>query len=172
MVSRNFKRLEELTENLIEKDNKLLAHEELLTNICDSSDKAIWAKDANNLFVFANKVCCEKMLHCSEGEAISQTDSDFGGGMAIACTESDKHVRDSGIPMRFIEHNGRWWDTLKTPLVSKGNIIGTVGTAKDISGAVPQNIKNEFKDTKVVIIPVETILCKDEIIKLFTETTK
>ena len=158
-------RLEHLTAKL--EASELRLTKEMLRNITDTVGVAIWAKDADNHFVYANKCCTEQILHCSEDEAVSFTDSDFEkNDLAWACQTSDQYVQDSQLPMRFVEHNTFWWDTLKVPWKKNGKVVGTIGTARNITKIIPSEIKEEYPETATTIIPLDVEICRENIRRL------
>lgn len=159
-------RLAELTKELDHIDSEIIEYGELLRNIINSDEYAVWAKDCENHFVYANKLCCDVMLHCSEIDVLTHTGIARGVGLAIACNDSDEAVKASGKPMRFIEHNSTWWDTTKSPLYNDDKLIGTVGRARDITYIIPDDIKNITTITKAIVIPMDTELCPERIHKL------
>ena len=167
-------KLEILTNELEEKEKQINLHEEMLRKISDNIEIAIWAKDIDNKFVYANKVCCKKILRCSENEAIALTDTDFkNDALSTTCIASDNITKERMKPTRFIEHasypdHDVWIETLKSPWTEDGKLIGTVGIGKDITDNVPQYIKNRLKRSESIEIPMETKLCPqviEEILK-------
>lgn len=163
----NLDRLMALTDKLEARDFKARERDKLLRDVSDNIEIAVWAKDIDNRFVYANKVCCDLILHCSEADAISFTDTDFAENkLAWACKESDNRVQEMRSPMRFIEHNGLWWDVLKSPWFRNDILFGTVGTGRNITGIVPSEIKEKFSEPGTVVIPVDTELCREQIVEL------
>ena len=164
------KRLAELNNELDLIDNVVITHTKLMRNVTDSIDSAIWAKNLDNRFVYANKKCCDDLLHCSEAEVVMATDSDLADNtLAIACNTSDNAVILSGDPMRFIEHNGKWWDTLKSPLYSGEDIIGTIGVAKEITHIIPDKIIDQHIPAGATVIPIDTTICEGTISELMIQ---
>ena len=157
-------RLAELNDHLDIIDDAVIMHADLMRDINDSLEFAIWAKNIDNRFVYANKKCCDDLLHCTEEEVVMAADSELpSNSMVVACTSSDDIVRATLTPMRFIEHNGKWWDTLKSPLFGNGELIGTIGVAKDITYMVSQEIKDTFSEGGTIAIQQDVDLCKKTI---------
>jgi len=157
--------LEHLTNKLEAADLRLT--KEMLRNITDTVGIAMWAKDAKNHFVYANKCCTEQILHCSEDEAVSFTDADFeNDDLAWACQVSDQKIQDSHEPMRFVEHNGAWWDTLKVPWKRNDVVVGTIGTARNITDTIPSAVKEEYNETASIPIPLGVEICPENIRRL------
>jgi hypothetical protein len=107
------------------------------------------------------------MLHCREEDVMMATDFEIGNGLAVACTDSDKIVMDTLKPMRFIEHNGTWWDTLKSPLYGEDGLIGTIGKAKEITDLIPESVRDQNNGSSTIPIELDVVLCKDVIDKMF-----
>ncbi|MDR0993251.1 MAG: PAS domain-containing protein [Verrucomicrobiota bacterium] len=113
----------------------------------------IWTKDVEGRYTFANQAICDDLLHAkSLEEPIGKTDLFFANRELEAhpddpnwfnfgqlCAESDVTVREIGKIARFDEAGtvcGKFihLEVIKTPLWDEnGNIIGTVGTARDIT---------------------------------------
>lgn len=167
----SIRQLEILTEKLDITEQQIISHSIIMKNVNDNIDIAIWAKDIDNRFVYANKLCCDKILHCSEEEAINFTDTDFENAtLAIACNTSDNIVKDQNICMRFLEYDGvgNFWDTLKTPWIIDGVVGGTIGTAKDITNIVPSRLRQTFSESGIIEINIDDILCPDLIKKILS----
>jgi len=121
--------------------------------MCDNLPDLIWTKDLENRFIFANKACCEKMLNAKNtDEPVGKTDMYFADRekkshpenpeyhtFGEMCTESDLAVLETKKSLRFDEFGnlkGKFvcFDVYKAPFWDKkGNLIGTVGCARDIT---------------------------------------
>ncbi|MCD4719289.1 MAG: response regulator [Desulfobacula sp.] len=119
----------------------------------DNLPDLIWTKDLEHRFIFANKACCEKMLNAKDtDEPIGKTDLYFAARekkshpenpdyhtFGETCTNSDLAVIETKKTQKFEEAGnlkGRFvcFDVYKTPFWDeKGNLIGTVGCARDIT---------------------------------------
>lgn len=157
-------RLEQLTREIEHRDSMIrmrehdIQHlEQLIRNVTDNVEDSIWAKDIDNNFVFVNQACCDKILRCAMDDVFSMTDADFEkDSIAKACTVSDEITKKSMRTCRFIESaiyddGCSWFDVLKSPWFSKGQIIGTVGTARDITYLVPTDLECECKTIEIPI---------------------
>lgn len=129
----------------------LLDHESSLFQlVIDNVPDLIWAKNMKDEFIFVNKATCRKLLMAAEtSEAIGKTDVYFADRERHAgrdhtfgeiCVNSDDIVKKTGKPGRFVEE-GRVrginfvLDVHKAPFFNKeGEIIGTVGCGRDITG--------------------------------------
>ncbi len=113
----------------------------------------IWTKDTEGRYTFANQSICDNLLHAKNtNEPIGKTDLFFAQREIDAhpedpnwfdfgklCTESDVRILKTGKVERFSEAGmicGTYThlEVLKAPLWNDaGKIIGTVGTARDIT---------------------------------------
>lgn len=143
----NLKKLIALTEKLDKCDAKVAAHEMMLKNVSDSIELAVWAKDLNGKFVYANRLCCDVILRCTEKEALAMTDEDFEhNALASACIISDRKTVESRRACRYIEHahyedHDLWLDVVKSPWWVNGDIVGTVGYARDITVEIDAEVR-------------------------------
>lgn len=132
---------------------------------------AIWLKDLNNHFTYANKVCCDTILKCKLEEAISAKDSDFvENSLASACMKSDILVLDTEKTRRFVEHGIHagshiFLDTIKSPLYFDNTLVGTMGSGRDITDFIPAEIKDIHKKACFTEVPIDTVLCEEMITK-------
>ncbi|MCG8634797.1 MAG: PAS domain S-box protein [Desulfobacterales bacterium] len=125
----------------------------------DNSPDLIWAKDMDDRFIFVNRASCEIILKCdSTSEPIGKTDFYFANRekekgflhtFGETCLDSDKQVKESGEPGRFIEEGyvrGKYLvlDVHKAPFYDdNGDMVGTVGSARDITAerAIEKKLK-------------------------------
>ncbi len=128
----------------------------------DNSPDLIWAKDMDDKFIFVNKASCDVILKCdSTSEPIGKTDLYFANReketgslhtFGETCLDSDKLVKDSGKPGRFIEEgfvrgNYLVLDVHKAPFYDdQGQMVGTVGSARDITAE--QAIEKKLKKSE------------------------
>lgn len=117
--------------------------------LTDNVPDAIWAKDLDGAYIFANQALCDKVLKCSRPEdAIGKTDAYFAekeqstgyqhifGSMSA---ESDAMVKQRKSPGRFVEEglvrNQRLvLDVHKAPFWNEqGELIGIVGCGRDVT---------------------------------------
>ena len=121
--------------------------------MCDNLPDLIWTKDMKGKFLFVNKACSEILLDARDtDEPIGKTDIYFANRIIKShpeipgyftfgkkCVESDLTVIESKKPMRFDEFGnikGKFLslDVYKAPFYDdKGNIIGTVGSARIVT---------------------------------------
>lgn len=162
-------RLEVLTRKLNERSKEIKYNEDLLYTISKNIAAPIWAKDPSSRFVFVNKACCDLILHCTEDEALNMQDSDFADNVfARVCMASDRRTEERMETCRFIEHataNGEdmWIVSTKSPWIVAGKLIGTVGTADNITSIVPDDIKERFRNGDFFEIGLDVALCSEKI---------
>lgn len=166
----SIKRLEVLTEKLNEQD----AREKLISGITKDIPTPIWAKDLYSRFAFVNKACCDLILRCTEEEAMNMKDSDLKDNtFARVCMASDRLTEERMQTCRFIEHattdNGEnmWIVSTKSPWIKNKTLLGTVGTADNITSIVPDDIKEKFRNGDFFEINLDTVICESVIRDLF-----
>jgi PAS domain-containing protein len=151
-----------LTERLDEMESDTQYRNAFLNAMANGLDFPMWVKGINGNFLFVNIACAETILRTTVEKALNLTDVDFReDALAPVCMKSDKRVQETLKTMRFIEHsryeNGRdvWLDTIKTPLIVAGKLIGIIGTAKDISTFVSKEIKDRCAKPGLIEIDLD-----------------
>jgi len=119
--------------------------------MADNMPDLVWAKDMNRNFTFTNRAICEKLLNTSDvNEPIGKNEMYFVNRERLRhqeipdwfnfgeyCGDSDNMVMSSGQVGRFDEYGnvmGKYLflDVQKAPIIDEnGNMIGTVGSARD-----------------------------------------
>jgi PAS domain S-box-containing protein len=127
--------------------------QELLRNVADIMPDMLWVKDIEKKFIFVNKSVCENLLMASDvDEPIGKTDLFFARRerekhaddpqwhtFGENCRNSDDIVMETGKSGHFEEFGNvkgkfLFLEAIKTPLRNEqGEIIGTVGAARDIT---------------------------------------
>ncbi len=140
-------------EELIQSKEEYRALSKMLRLMCDNVPDMIWAKDLEKRFIFANKAVCQTILGISDVTALLEKTNRFFSERQQAehpddpnwytlgevCEDSDTITMKTRMPGRFEECEnirGRFvcLDVYKTPLFNeKGEMIGTVGSARDIT---------------------------------------
>ena len=126
---------------------------ELLQTLCDNVPDMIWAKDLNKNYLFANQAICSELLSATDtSEPIGRNDLFFARREREShpedsgwhtfrelCQDSDAITLERGVPSTFEEFGnikGRqvFLEVHKAPFYdAQGRVIGTVGTARDIT---------------------------------------
>lgn len=164
----------------IAKDRGLDAEKELrlLKSIINALPDMLWAKSTDGTYIYANKTIIERLLFSNSLEntvnrkdfemalqrklEVGNENHTFGG----ICGNSDFVVLETEEPERFLEFgkvDGRdlYLEVHKDILKDEaGNIIGTVGTGRDIT--------QDYKDLKELLSKIDD-LTKEEIKKELDE---
>jgi PAS domain S-box-containing protein len=121
--------------------------------MADNIPDLLWAKDLRKRYLFANKAICEKLLNASDtDEPIGKTDMFFAERERLKhpddsewhsfgeiCSDSDELTMKTKSPGRFDEYGNvggqyLFLDVQKAPILDEeGNMIGTVGSGRDIT---------------------------------------
>ncbi len=121
-----------------QKNQEIKKREHYLRALLDTFPFIVWMKDKDSRFLACNSafanVAGADSAHALEGK----TDYDFFPEHALGYIEDDREVLTTGIPKTLVEpikrSNGEvhWAETYKSPVTINGEIIGTVGYARDI----------------------------------------
>ena len=135
--------------------------ESIVSTIRDSFGVALWIKDSDHRYIFANKICCETILKCREEELGTYVDEDFEKDPLVQeCMKSDKLVMKSRSTMRFIEYavyeNGNhvFLDVVKSPRLEDDIVLGTIGSGVIITDSIPKGIRNQKRTSHSIEIPL------------------
>lgn len=171
-TKQRFEHLTQLTKRLDELELMSCNQFEMLKVMTNELDISIWGKTKNGVFRFLNQSCADKILKVSIEDALNMTEADFKNDkLGDVCLQSDKVVMDAMATKRFIEHANyetgpMWIDSTKSPWIKDDKLIGTVGSAKDITNVVPQNIKDKYSDSGFVEIDIDLLLSEDKFDKI------
>ncbi|MCK9204762.1 MAG: PAS domain-containing protein [Bacteroidales bacterium] len=125
----------------------------MLRLMTDNIPDLLWAKDLRKRYLFANKAICEKLLNARDtDEPIGKTDLFFADRerkfhpedtewhtFGEICRDSDELTMQQKAPGCFNEYGhvrGQflYLDVQKAPILDEdGNMIGTVGSGRDIT---------------------------------------
>ncbi len=122
-------------------EEKLFRERNLLRTIIDTIPDQIFVKDREYRHVINNKAMVNIIGAKTEEETLGKTMADYFGPEASYYLETyDKVVIQEGKPIEIKEDkvvmpNGReiWYNTTLVPLVQFGEVVGLVGTSKDIT---------------------------------------
>jgi len=138
--------------------------EELLKLLTLNLPDMLWIKDLNGTYIYANKALCDGLLMAKDiEEPIGKNDVFFAIREREAhkedpnwhtfgelCFNSDVTVIENNKPMRFEEYGNvkgkmLYLEVFKAPFYDdNGNVLGTVGTGRDIT-----ELKNAQKSLEV-----------------------
>ena len=144
---------ERLLKEIQENDIKSRDTARMMRLLCDNVPDMIWAKDLERRYTFANKALCRNLLNAVDvKEPIGKTDLFFAERerklhpdnkqwhtFGEICQDSDKITMDTGTPGKFDEYGNvrskfLYLSVHKAPFFDEnGNMIGTVGSARDIT---------------------------------------
>lgn len=183
IVQKDLERLLILEQNLSSKDLTESQYESFLKAAIDCFGVALWIKDESSRFIFVNKVCCESMLECKEDEALSLTDADFekNNDLAKEYVKSDKKVMENMVTKRFIEYsinedNIVFLDSIKSPRIEEGKVIGTIGSGVVITDSIPKSTIEKMIKRKMISgsieIPVAFVMGTQKLVKLLEENSQ
>jgi len=133
-VGRDFNYLEQ------EKNAETKRQEHYLRALLDTFPFMVWMKDKQNRFLATNAMFAETAAVATHLELRGKTDFDFfPEEMAQGYVADDIEVLKTGKAKTVLEKiqkkNGEyyWAETFKSPVEIDGQVIGTVGFARDIS---------------------------------------
>ena len=144
----------------------------LIKSAIDDFNVAIWIKDLQSHFIFANRACCQTILKCTLREVYEMTDADFKkDALACVCLKSDKKVMDSQTTKRFIEcaqydYEHTFLLVTKSPTFDNDKVSGTIGSAVNISDYIPNMIRQQYDKAASIEIPLKVGLDNWMIIEL------
>jgi signal transduction histidine kinase len=138
---------------LLESQNEYKELYTIFRSISDNMTDMLWAKDLDKRYIFANKAICDRLLNAVDtNEPVGKNDLFFAmrereshpddpawHTFGEICSDSDQVVIDSGKAGQFDEYGNvkgkfLYLDVRKSPLFNdKGFMIGTVGSARDIT---------------------------------------
>lgn len=139
-------------EKQLEADIRILTSEVekykgMLSSIAEALPDIMWCKDMNGKYIYANSAIKKGLLFSND--PIGKTDielankakelyGDDNHTFGEKCENSDKVVKESGLPQRFLECGkvkGKmlYLEVFKAPLIVNGKMVGVVGTGRDLT---------------------------------------
>ena len=133
----------------------------MIRQMSDNLPEMFWSKDVDGKFVFVNKLYRDTLLGGIASEDVKglSVDQIINGPFAEGIKDTDDLVKRTKTSRRFIikhlkeDGTDMWLDIYKSPWWSVDlphRIIGTVGSARDITGCMPSISKERLKDMSVV----------------------
>ncbi len=149
-------------EDLLDSHTRYKYLQEMFRLMADNIPDLLWAKDMRKRYLFVNKALCENLLNASDtDEPIGKTDMFFAERerkshpedpqwhtFGETCSDSDEltmQQKSAGKYEEFGNVKGQflYLDVQKGPILDKdGNMIGTVGSGRDITSQ--KLIEKEF----------------------------
>jgi len=144
----------------------------------DNMHDMLWAKNLNQEYIFANKAICEKLLNAKDtNEPIGKTDLYFAMRERDAhldnpewhtfgeiCVNSDIVTLEQLKPMRFdeygyVKNKFLFLEVHKAPIYNdNGQIIGVVGSARDVTNEKSVEIQNRKLSQAVEQSPSSVVI--------------
>ena len=138
---------------LRESEEKYRTLSAMLRLMCDNVPDMIWAKDLEKRYLFANRAICRDLLNANDtDEPVGKQDMFFAERertrhaddpewhtFGEICRDTDQITMDAGTPRKFDEYGNvqgtfLFLDVFKAPFLDEhGNMIGTVGSARDVT---------------------------------------
>ncbi|SDD24128.1 PAS domain S-box protein [Williamwhitmania taraxaci] len=145
----------------------------MLRMMCDNVEDMLWAKDLNNCYIFANKSMCEKLFNAEDTkEPVGKNDMFFAERererhldnpewhtFGEICRDTDSIVLENKRTERFDEYGNvkgefLFLDVYKSPFYDEqGNIIGTVGSGRDVTHE--KVLEKEFEHMQELVVASE-----------------
>ncbi|MBK7105757.1 MAG: PAS domain S-box protein [Ignavibacteriae bacterium] len=152
-ISRNINDRKNAEFALKESQNKYVELSRLFVSMADNIVDMIWAKDLKGNFIFTNKSFCKNLLNAknvkepigkndmffAKRERETHSQNQYWHTFGELCMDSDSIVLKTKKAGRFDEFGNvkgkfLFLDVYKAPLYNdKGAIIGTVGSARDVT---------------------------------------
>lgn len=125
-----------------QKNQEAIKQEHYLRALLDTFPFIVWMKDKENRYITCNSEFAKVAGAASIDELAGKTDMDYFPEQAAGYVEDDHEVLSTGIPKTVVErikHSDgelHWAETYKSPVTVDGEVIGTVGYARDISDQI------------------------------------
>lgn len=125
-----------------QKNLDAIKQEHYLRALLDTFPFIVWMKDKENRYITCNSAFAKVAGAASTDDLEGKTDRDYFPEYAAGYVEDDHEVLSTGVPKTIVERirhsNGElhWAETYKSPVTVDGEVIGTVGYARDISDQI------------------------------------
>ncbi|MCL2275550.1 MAG: ATP-binding protein [Defluviitaleaceae bacterium] len=144
---------------VIQRTNALNLQSSLLTSLFDAIPDIIFVKDMTLRLTHVNRAFI-RAFNKDESELIGKTEEAIGfdSSVAVRLREIDNHVITTGLtiveddPSPYMHGSSALYETIKTPLLQDGRIVGLVGIARDITAR-----KKLEKDIKALSTSISDI---------------
>lgn len=163
-----------------ESEKKYRSLYQLLNSMSNNLPDMLWAKDLNKKYLFANKAICKNLLNAKNtNEPLGKTDIFFANRertkhpknikyhtFGELCQDSDQIVLDTLKPERFdefgnVKNKFLFLDVHKAPFYdSNGELIGTVGSARDITNEkkIEEELKRSEQNLKIFFNSIDEFI--------------
>ncbi len=156
-------------EKLAESEAKYRSAYSFIRLLCDNVPDMIWAKDLEKRYVFANKAVCRDLLNAVDtDEPIGKVDMFFAERerarhindpewhtFGEICQDTDIITMETGAQQQFDEYGNvqgkfLFLDVYKAPFLDdNGKMIGTVGSARDVTKA--KDLEKKLKESQAYL---------------------
>jgi diguanylate cyclase (GGDEF)-like protein/PAS domain S-box-containing protein len=153
----------------------LREREQYLHAVLDNFPFMVWLKDAQSRFLAVNKSLADTFGKASTDELIGQSDFDITRRESAEIFQAqDRVVLESGarrVEEELLDLDGqpRWFEVYKSPIELAGQVIGTVGYARDVSElrAARMVLKNSERRYRSFIekMPLSMAILQDGLLK-------
>lgn len=142
-----------------QKSQETKKREHYLRALLDTFPFIVWMKDKESRFLACNSAFAKVAGAASASDLEGKTDYDYFSDHAVGYIEDDREVLTTGIAKTLVEpikhSNGEvhWAETYKSPVTINGEVIGTVGYARDIGEQISLHkevAKKELEYTELV----------------------
>ena len=120
--------------------HQLLENDQYLRTLLDNFPFMVWLKDVHSRILVANEAYANMVGVATSEELIGKTDFDFfPDDLAQKYVDGDKEAMRSItpigviIPIRDSLGNYRWIESFKSALITNGEVVGSLGYARDIT---------------------------------------
>lgn len=148
LIQKEIEHLRYLTEKLNNTEREVDKLNNVLSVMINTIPLMVWIKDANEIYMWANILVCEKLLHTNIDEIVGKNDSFFEDREKLlspgndkwhsfgrTCHKSDQYVLNTGKHLHMTESgylrgelvNLEIW---KSPVFEGGEIIGIAGAGR------------------------------------------
>jgi diguanylate cyclase (GGDEF)-like protein/PAS domain S-box-containing protein len=123
---------------LKETEEKVRRNEELLTSFLNELPDPAWMKDEEGRYLLVNQAMLD-LYKLHRDQFIGKKDAEFRvPEEALVYENTDRDVMESRSSFRFEtqlspDDPDHWYETVKSPVIMDGNVIGTIGISRDIS---------------------------------------
>lgn len=123
--------------------SQVFESDQYLRTLIDNFPFMVWLKDKDSRLLAANAAYANMVGVASSQELIGKTDFDFfPADLAQQYVDGDKEAMHSPTPIGVIipiqdsEGNYRWIESYKSALIVDGDLLGSLGYARDITDSI------------------------------------
>lgn len=175
----NIKQLMSIEKILYKQKNQDIKLEKIVKRAVGCFGVALWLKDINSQFLYANDICCTTILKCTLQEALNLKNGDLkNDALSVVCMKSDQVIIKNQVTKRWIEHavykdsQHIFIDTVKSPVYDDNKLVGVVGNAVNITDVIPNIIKKQHTKSGLIEIALNESISKQRYIELLERRTK